>query len=158
VRELSVEARKAAPDCGLYLWADMINPFGGLKMPEDPPTAAAELLEPELRGKMTLIVRIGECDEDARGMMNASATSLPARGYRVAGWADGRGAAARAWAVAFRAAAEGAKTLPAGDKAPEAPAGLVLDLRSARTLDLEAFAEAAWNGAPALAAKPPDGK
>ena len=154
VAELAAAADKSAPGAFLLIWADLVNPCGSAKLPEDSPAAAADLIDPALRKKLVMLVDLADVDEQGRENMARSTAFLVERGYRLAGWTGPRaGAAARAWVAAVARQKEpAAPPGPPGTSAPKEPprgefAGLALDLRGARALEIEAFAEAAWNGA-----------
>ncbi|HOX08429.1 MAG TPA: hypothetical protein PK280_18685 [Planctomycetota bacterium] len=161
IAELCAEVDKGAAGASPLLWADLLNPCGGLTMPEDPPTAAADLLDPALRRRLLLLVNLPAADEDGRDRMTRSAAFLAERGYNLIGWTGERPAgAARTWLEALPpppAPAGGPAVPGAPAAAPAAPPearevrrgefiGLAFNLRGARTLDIETFAEAAWGG------------
>jgi len=150
LRELCAALSLGAPQARSFIWADLLNPCGGLPLPEDSPAAAAELIDPALRGKLTVLVRLGRSDPAGRECIAKSARFLLSRGYPAAGWCGSSGRAAELWAAEFaRWRAEAARAGGRGKKGaekPGQPAGLVFAVRGARVLDIEKFAEAAWRG------------
>jgi hypothetical protein len=152
VRELAAAASLAAPEARVFAWADLLNPCGGLQLPEDSPAASTEMLDPGLRHKLTLLVRLDRADAAGRGLIHASAHFLLSRGYRTVGWVGSRSGAAEAWAREF-AGWRPEKAPATGGNKPGIPAGMVLRAEGVRLLEMERFAEAAWSGTP-----PPKGK
>jgi hypothetical protein len=154
--ELAAELEKALPGATPFLWADLVNPCSALRFPEDSPAAAAELIDPALRRRLVLLAALADLDEDGRERMARSTAFLAERGYRLAGFCGPRGAsAARAWAEQF-ARVRAAPAPPAALSGARGECvGMVFDLREARALELEAFAEAAWRGAEPPPAAPP---
>ncbi len=150
VRELCAALSLGAPKARGFMWGDMLNPGGGLALPEDSPAAAAGLIDPALRGKLVVLVRLGRSDPAGRECIARSARFLLSRGYPTAGWCASSGRAAGLWAMEFarwRAAAAKAGARGKKDDKPGEPMGLVFAVRDARLLELERFAEAAWRGA-----------
>jgi hypothetical protein len=148
LRELLATASLAAPKARCYLWADLLNPCGGLQLPDDSPASSAELIDPALRSKLTVMVRLDGHDVVGRDRINKSARFLLSRGYNTVGWCGSSGEAAELWAASFAAWQRSRPAPEAGKARRGQPTGLVFRPAGARPLELERFAEAAWRGAP----------
>jgi hypothetical protein len=148
IRELVSALALAAPATGPLLWGDTLNPCGGLQLPADSPAASAELLDPELRRQLTVLVRLDRSDAAGRDLIARSTDYLLSRGYRLAAWCGTSGAAAEQWAAEFSRWEANPRSTD-GQTKPGRPAGMAIDAGRARVLDLERFAQAAWHGAPA---------
>jgi hypothetical protein len=145
VKELAAAASIGAPKARCFLWGDLLNPCGGLPLPEDSPAASAEMMSPELRRKLTVVIRLDRSDPRGRERIAESVRFLLSRGYRTAAWCGSDGRAADVWAAEFgkwlKAAGAGK-----GRKPPARPAGLIFRAQAGRILELEHFAETAWRG------------
>jgi len=148
VRELVATTSLAAPRAKAWLWGDLLNPCGGLDLPEDSPAASAELIDPAVRRKLTVLVRLDRSDAAGLDCTARSARFLLSHGYDTVAWCGTNIAAARAWTAEFARWRQG---LAAWKKARKErtgrPLGMTFSPRGARILELENFASAAWCGA-----------
>ncbi len=147
VRELVATTSLGAPKAEVYFWGDLLNPCGGLGLPEDSPAASAELIDPALRKKLTILVRLSRSDPLGLDCTARSTRYLLSRGYDTVGWCGTNGAAARAWAVEFARWRKGLSAwVKTRKERPGRARGMVFSPRGARLLELERFAQAAWCG------------